>query len=266
MGSPADGSLYGADSWTWKINSRWMVLIGGQRAAIMQIADPKVAAGVADHSSYRTDPLGRLERTMDAMMIIGFGTPERRAQVLADLDRLHAGVKGRTEEGAPYSALDPRLMYWVLATLLDTTLLVDKRYVGHLRERDRERFFDESRAVSAAFGIAEKYVPENLREFREYMDERAESLRPSAVSREIAQSLLQPGIRWVPDTAFVPLDWITLEMLPSPLRRRLHLGALTPVQLAAVRGARRVSRTAMPMVPGPLTRNPFTTRALRRAA
>ncbi|MGB3412607.1 MAG: oxygenase MpaB family protein [Microthrixaceae bacterium] len=266
MNGPEHGSLYDATTLTWKLNSRWMVLIGGQRAAIMQIADPKVAAGVADHSSYRTDPLGRLERTMDAMMVIGFASPEKRAKVLADLDRVHANVRGRTVDGDPYSALDPRLMYWVLATLFDTVMLVDERYVGHLRERDRERFIDESRAVASAFGIGEKYIPENLAAFRAYMAERVEELRPSDTSREVARSLLQPGIRWIPDTAFVPLDWITLELLPSPLRCQLHLGALSPVQLAAVRGARRMSRTALPLVPQQLTRNPFAARALRRAA
>ncbi len=266
MKGPKVGSLYDSRSWTWRLNSRWMVLIGGQRAAIMQISDPKVAAGVADYSSYRTDPLGRLERTMDAMMVIGFGTPEAREKVLADLDRLHAGVRGRTVDDDPYSALDPRLMYWVLATLIDTVMVVDERYVGRLDEGAREAYFDESRAIANAFGIAEKHVPADLAAFREYMAERAETIRPSSTSREIARTLLQPGIRWVPDTAFVPLDWITLELLPSQLRRNLHLGALSPVQLAAVRSARRVSRTAIPLVPEQLTRNPFASRALRRVA
>lgn len=266
MNGPKPGSLYDRQSLTWKLNSRWMVLIGGQRAAIMQISDPKVAAGVADYSSYRTDPLGRLERTMDAMMVIGFGTPEAREKVLTELETLHAGVRGRTVEGDPYSALDPRLMYWVLATLLDTVMLVDERYVGRMDEAARERYFDESRAIAKAFRIPDKHIPDDLGDFRGYMAEKAETLRPSSTSREIARGLLQPGIRWVPDTAFVPLDWITLELLPSALRRHLHLGALSPVQLAAVRGARRVSRSTISLVPEQLTRNPFTARALRRAA
>ena len=82
MQRPASGAMHDRHTLSWQLNSRWFVLIGGARAAIMQVADPKVAAGVAQYSAYRTDPLGRLERTMDAMLTIGFGTPERREQVL----------------------------------------------------------------------------------------------------------------------------------------------------------------------------------------
>ncbi|MCB1255910.1 MAG: DUF2236 domain-containing protein [Microthrixaceae bacterium] len=266
MTRPAKGALYDSRSLAWRLNSRWMVMLGGQRAAIMQVSDPRVAAGVKEYSTYKTDPLGRLQRTMDSMMIIGFGPPEERKRVIDHLDEIHARVKGRTEEGKPYSALDPKLEYWVLATLTDTVLEVDRRYVGRLRESDRERYYDETRAIAHAFGIDDRFIPGDLGEFREYMADRVESLQPSAASREIARGLLQPGIAFVPNGAFAPLDWVTLELLPSQLRERLHLGALSPVQLAAVRGARQVSRATIPIMPKPLTTNPFAFRALRKVA
>ncbi len=266
MGGPARGALHDQRSWSWRLNSSWFVLIGGPRAAIMQVADPKVAAGVAQYSTYRTDPLGRLERTLDAMLTIGFGAPEQKERVLADLRRMHAAVRGRTPDGQPYSALDPQLMYWVLATLVDTVMVVERRYVGRMGERDREEYFDETSAIVEAFGIPERFAPATLAEFREYVADTSETLRPSEDSRDISRSLLQPGLRWVPDTAFVPLDWVTLELLPSTMRRRLHLGELSPSQLAAVRGAQRVSRTTLPRLPRQLTTNPLTGRAVRGAA
>ncbi|MEZ5309977.1 MAG: oxygenase MpaB family protein [Microthrixaceae bacterium] len=266
MVRPARGALYDSRSLAWRLNSRWMVMLGGQRAAIMQISDPRVAAGVKDYSTYRTDPLGRLQRTMDYMMIIGFGDPDQRQKVLDDLDRVHARVKGRTDEGKPYSALDPKLMYWVLATLTDTVMEVDRRYVGRLREADRERYYDETRVIASAFGIDDRFIPDDYPAFKEYMAERVEKLRPSAASREIARGLLQPGIAFIPNQVFVPLDWVTLELLPSQLRDRLHLGVLNPMQLAAVRGARGVARGALQVAPRQLTANPFAIRALRKAA
>lgn len=266
MTRPAPGALYDERSLSWRMNSSWTVLIGGARAAIMQVAEPKVGAGVSEFSTYRTDPFGRLERTLEAMLTIGFGATEQRDTTLEGLRQMHAGVRGRTEDGAPYSALDPALMYWVLATLVDTVLVVERRYVGRLRDRDRERYFDESRAMADAFAIPERLVPETLREFDQYVADTVESLRPSRASRDIARSLLQPGLRWVPDTAFVPLDWVTLEMLPTTMRRRLHLGELSPAQLAAVRGAQRMSRAALPRLPRQLTLNPITNRAVRRVA
>jgi uncharacterized protein (DUF2236 family) len=265
MRRPAADALHDGHTLSWQLNSRWFVLIGGARAAIMQVADPKVAAGVAQFSSYRTDPLGRLERTMDAMLTIGFGTPARRDEVLDELRAMHGAVRGRTTGGAPYSALDPALMYWVLATLVDTVLVVERRYLGRMRRADRERYFDESRALADAFGIPERFVPENLDEFRSYMADKVASLRPDEDSIDITRSLLQPGLPRVPDMAFVPLDWVTTELLPTPLRHRLGLSDLNAAQLTAVRGAQTMSRLALPLLPSQLSVSPFADRALAGA-
>ncbi|MFN7147909.1 MAG: oxygenase MpaB family protein [Microthrixaceae bacterium] len=266
MDRPAAGAMYDRSTWSWRLNSRWFVLIGGARAAIMQTAHPEVAAGVATYSSYRTDPLGRLERTMDAMLTIGFGTPQRREQVLADLRRVHSGVKGRTPEGTPYSALDPQLMYWVLATLVDTTLEVERRYVGRLQRADRERFFHESRAIAEAFGIPERFVPEDLASFRRYMAAQVRSIEPSDQSVDIARSLLQPGVPVPIGLAFVPLEWVTTDLLPRTMQHRLGMADLNAVQLGAVRSAQAVARMTIPRLPAPLTMSPFTSRALRGTA
>lgn len=262
MQRPASGAMHDRHTLSWRLNSRWFVLIGGARAAIMQVAEPKVAAGVAQYSSYRTDPLGRLERTMDAMLTIGFGSPARREEVLAELRQVHGQVRGRTQGGSPYSALDPQLMYWVLATLVDTVLVVERRYLGRMRRVDRERYVDESRAVAEAFGIPERFVPEDLAAFRAYMAERVHTIEPDADSRDITRSLLAPGLPRVPDLAFVPLDWITTELLPTTMRHRLGLSDLSSPQLAAVRSAQAMSRMALPLLPPQLSVSPFAARAL----
>jgi uncharacterized protein (DUF2236 family) len=265
MRRPASGAMHDRHTLSWQLNSRWFVLIGGARAAIMQVADPRVAAGVAQFSSYRTDPLGRLERTMDAMLTIGFGMPARREQVLADLREVHGRVRGRTSDGAPYSALDPQLMYWVLATLVDTVMVVERRYVGRMRHADRERYVDESRALADAFGIPERFVPQDLAAFRAYMAERVAAIEPDDDSREVTRTLLQPGLPVVPDLAFAPLDWITTELLPATIRHRLGLSDLHPAQLAVVRSAQAMSRVTLPLLPPQLSVSPFAQRALAGA-
>ena len=119
MVTPARGALHDRNSLSWRFNSQSFVLLGGPRAAILQVCDPGVAAGVAEFSSYRTDPFGRLERTLESMLAIGFGSPERRREVLDRLERIHSAVQGQLDDGTPYSALDPQRQYWVLATLTD---------------------------------------------------------------------------------------------------------------------------------------------------
>lgn len=259
--SPAPGAMWDQTTWHWKLNSKWFVLIGGARAAILQTAHPKIAAGVVQYSHYKTDPVGRLERTMDAVLTLGFGTPERREEVFAELEAIHGNVKGRTRSGSPYSALDPRLMYWVLATLVDTVMVVEERYVGRLTEQDRENFFLESLPMATGFGVDDRYIPSTLSEFRSYVDEMYATLEPDEDSKDVANTLLRPKIKYVPDTVFVPLDWVTLELLPTTMRRGLGLRDLSPVELAAVRSAQRASKVMSPFVPEPLRGSPFLMRA-----
>ena len=44
-----------------------VVMLGAGRALVLQLTHPAVARGVAEHSSFETDPFGRLQRTLDAV-------------------------------------------------------------------------------------------------------------------------------------------------------------------------------------------------------
>ena len=80
---PVNG-LFGPDSVTWRVNRESVLLLGGGRALLMQVAHPSVAAGAAH---YHEDPWGRLSRTLDLSAQIVFGdrdTAERAAQQLQD--------------------------------------------------------------------------------------------------------------------------------------------------------------------------------------
>lgn len=263
---PADGALYGRDTVSWEVNRRWFPLIGGPRAAILQVCDPAVAAGVANYSTFRTNPLGRLDHTLDAMLTISFSTPEKRQAMLRQLKGIHARVRGTTADGARYRANDPELQYWVLATLVDTTFEVERRYVGEMRRADREQFFAESRLLADAFGIPDELIPVDLDAFREYMAGKFATLEPTDESREITKVLMRPGLRFVPDQSFVPLNWLTAELLPARMRRLLDVPRLNPAELSAVRGVRMVSRATLPRLHGVLAANPWNARILRTAA
>ncbi|MCK6592271.1 MAG: DUF2236 domain-containing protein, partial [Polyangiaceae bacterium] len=62
-----------------KINREIVVLVGWVPAILMQFAHPLVAAGVADHSAFRSRPRARLERlrsTVRSMLSLTFGSPD----------------------------------------------------------------------------------------------------------------------------------------------------------------------------------------------
>src|SRR5690625_6130567 len=91
-----------------------IVLAGAGAAIALQVAHRPGAAGVQRHSSFTTDPLGRLRRTLQ--YIFGVVLPEAqpaRATVADWVARAHAPVEGSADDGAWYSAADPNTQRWV---------------------------------------------------------------------------------------------------------------------------------------------------------
>ena len=103
-----------------------MLLAGWGRAILLQIAHPLVAQGVADHSGFASERwarVGRLKRTIGAMLALTFGTHEESTEAAAAINRIHDRVHGRLPQpagafasGFPYSAHDPALLAWVHVT------------------------------------------------------------------------------------------------------------------------------------------------------
>src|SRR2546422_1840383 len=97
--------LYSEDSITRRVNRENVLLLGGGRALLMQLAHPKVAAGVDDHSDFRRHPIRRLRRAVHMTMAIVFG--ERGTALAA----ARAGNQGHARiRGGGYRALEPDLL------------------------------------------------------------------------------------------------------------------------------------------------------------
>src|SRR3954464_2543686 len=82
-------------------------LIDGGAAAVLQVAHPKIAAGVRDHSDFRSGPVGRLGRTLEGVNTIAFGTRREADAMARRIARRHAGVRGNVASGGsaePYNA------------------------------------------------------------------------------------------------------------------------------------------------------------------
>ena len=116
-----------------RINGERLMVLGWGRAILMQLAHPLIAAGIGDHSDFRSGPVGtaqRLRRTVRAMLALTFGDEVHAArasrQILAIHDRVHGTLPtavGPFPAGTRYSAHDPDLLLWVHSTLLDSMLL-----------------------------------------------------------------------------------------------------------------------------------------------
>src|ERR1700730_14909950 len=112
-----EAALVAPDSTSWRIfKNPIALLIGGLAAVILELAEPAVRTGIWEHSSFRKDILGRLQRTGLAAMVTVYGARSAAEPMIAEVVRMHAKIAGHTPAGVPYSAGDVRLLSWVQAT------------------------------------------------------------------------------------------------------------------------------------------------------
>lgn len=256
--------LFGPGSVSWRIDRELIVLAGGSCALLMQAAHPSVAAGVAQHSDYATDPFGRLFRTLTSSFSVVFGTLADANATIRRVNAIHAAVRGRRADGVAYSALDPEALLWVHATLVDTALRVYSRFVAPLSQEDAQRYHEESARVAVALGVPGDAIPGRLEDLRTWMDGMigSGSVRVTPEARVIARTVLYPT-RLPPRLAWDVAHLVSIATLRPELRRQYGI----PWSVARERGMERiaaVTRATLPWVPSPLRHAPQARAAVRR--
>jgi uncharacterized protein (DUF2236 family) len=231
--------MFAPDSVVRRVDGERVLLLGGGRALLMQLAHPLVARGVAEHSDFGADPLARLRRTLEASFTISFGTVEEAERTAAVVRTVHDRVRG---EG--YQANDPALLLWVHATLVDTALQVYGRFHGRLSAADAERYYQESTRKAEILGCPRAQQPDDLAAFRAYVRHMVTTLRVSDEGRRLGRAIVNPR---VPLLGRVARD-LTAGLLPAPLRRQYGL-PWHPVQGVALEAATLASRLALPHLP-----------------
>lgn len=212
--------LFPDDSIIRRVNRENVLLLGGGRALLMQLAHPKVAAGVDEHSDFRSKPLRRLRRTVRMTMAIVFGDRETALAAARTVNQTHAHVRG-----AGYRAMDPDLLLWVHATLVDSALVTYETFVRPLPAHSREEFYTQMNEAAELLGVPRDILPESFADFREYMDGMIETgpVRVGRLARELARHVLRPSLRLVPGGAMIPFEIVTTGLLPSRLREQYGL-------------------------------------------
>ena len=121
-----DVGYFGPDSAVWKVHGSVSTLVGGIRALLMQAAHPAALTGVAEHSQYDTDPLGRLERTTRWLTITSFGSTQAIEREAQRVNEIHKRVVGdypdKRNEFHSYQASDPRFLLWVHCAFTESFL------------------------------------------------------------------------------------------------------------------------------------------------
>lgn len=219
--SPAnDPGLFGPQSVTWKVHSHLSVLVGGFRSLLLQTLHPLAMAGVAQHSDYRTDPLGRLQRTAAFIGATTFGTMAEAEAAIDRVKRVHRRVKGTAPDGRAYAADDPELLAWVHYVEVESFLLAHQRLGPGLSPAEADRYVSEMADLGARMGV-EHHIG-TAAELRRWVSVHPER-RPTPEARAAVRFLLAPPLPLAARGPYAVLLSGAISMLPREARRQLGL-------------------------------------------
>ena len=196
--SDPEAVVFATEAVFWRVSREPALLLAGMRALLLQIAHPKVAQGVADHSRYREDPLGRGIRTFTAVYAIVFGCRDEAIAAALRVHAVHGHVHGRVVDPVvpgmdpEYDAYDPELLFWVAATLLDSAVMAYELFVGPLTAEEKEQHYQQAKRFGLFFGIPREFYPDNWADFQKWWQQTLDSdtLTVTNTARDIYRGLL----------------------------------------------------------------------------
>src|SRR5918997_6764674 len=154
------------------------IALSGPRALLMQAAHPLAVQGLLAHSTAMDEPYDRLARTARVLSTIGFGSREDADAVTKRVRAMHRRVRGQITEpvgrfpaGTPYRADQPDLLLWVLFTLVDSALVVYRKYVASMSRAEEAAYWEDYKVVGELFGLERSDMPETLDDLDDYRRE-----------------------------------------------------------------------------------------------
>lgn len=242
----SDGDRWFAEgSAIQRVHADSSMFVGGLRALLLQSLHPLAMAGVADHSDYRNDPWGRLQRTAQFLGATTFGTVEQAQQAVDRVHAVHEHVVGTAPDGRPYAANDPHLLRWVHLAEVDSFLSAYRRHgAASLSQADADEYVRQMAVIARALGVPAP--PESERSLRDQLRSYRGELRGSRAARDVARYLLwQPPMPPAARAPYGVLAASAVALLPRWARRPLRLPWFPVTEALAVRPAGEVVTRAL---------------------
>lgn len=266
-----DVGLFGPDSVTWRVHREPILLLAGLRSLFLQSLHPLALAGVAQNSTYRRDPWGRLVRTSMYLGTTLYGTTADAEAAGRRIRKLHARLRATDPRtGAEFRLDRPDLLLWVHVAEVESFVSTARRAGMALTDADVDAYYTEQRRAAALVGLDPATVPGTATEVAAYYDE----VRPELVmTRDAAETMLflaAPPMPWglgltPARLAYGGVAATSFALMPAWARRMYGLPGLTATDLTASLSVRAL-RTVLAAIPRRLYESPFYSDAMRRAA
>jgi len=226
-----DTGLFGPDSVAWRIHADPVMIVGGLRALLVQALEPRAMAAVDQHSAFREDPWGRLERTTHFVVDTTYGDTATAEAAAAKVRAVHRHIHGVDPvTGAPYAANDPDLLLWIHAVEVESFLLAYRSYAGRVSDADGDRYVAEMARVPELVELPPGRAPRTEAELRDYLRS-VRGLRATPAAFEGLRVVLFPPM----DLRYRPL-WVipttaAIAILPGYARRLYRIPWFPPAAL-----------------------------------
>jgi len=199
----AAGLLVRPGSISWERTSDARVFVGAVYTLLLQVAHPTVGAGVAQQSTFRDDPWGRLLRTLDYAMTMTYGGDEA-VEMGRRIREMHKLIRGTTPDGTRYSALEPEAFAWVHLTLAEGIVRSHALFGRPFTPEELEELWGEWRGLGRLLGIRDRDLPPTWVAAEEHRDR---MIRERLVHTEAVDQVLP-----IVSGPTSPADWI-----PAPV-------------------------------------------------
>ncbi len=236
---------FDADAPIRTVHADASMFIGGLRALMLQTMHPLAMAGVAQHSDYRHDPWGRLQRTADYVATTTFGPASQAQRAVDVVHRVHRRVVGVAPDGRPYEANDPHLLEWVHIAEIDSFLAAHDRHGAEpLVGADRDCYVADTAVVARALGIADP--PDSEAALRARIDSYRPELRATPEARDaIRWIVLRPPLPLAARPAYGVMAAAAVALMPTWTRFPLRLPWLPVTEHVTVRLAGNLATEAI---------------------
>ncbi len=214
------------------------MMIGGWAALMLQALHPLAMAGVADHSSYEEDAIGRLRRTANFVALTTFGTRAEARAAIHHVQLVHHRVRGVAPDGRTYSANDPELLTWVHAAEMYCFLESTQRFGSRrLTRRECDAYYKETAPVAIELGA--HWVPTSADEMDAYL----QRIQPELYAGRqaiVARDFLFRGVARKPEdrAVYALIAAAGLSVLPRWARSKYKVPAVSLFDAAITPPAR----------------------------
>ncbi len=206
-----------------RVHSDSSMFIGGMRALLFQSLHPLAMAGVAQHSDYRNDPWGRLQRTADFLAATSFGPADVAQQTIERIKAVHTRVTGTASDGRAYSASDPHLLRWVHVAEVDSFLVAHQAYGANpLTPTECDGYVEDMAVIARALGVPAP--PTSVQGLRDQINMFRHELHGTSESRDVAKYLLiEPPLDLTTRIPYSLIGAAAVAILPAWARSDLRL-------------------------------------------